>query len=282
MKPRSYPTIAAAMSPFSPGLRTALTASVAAAVFSAVSQPAQASTVMIDSFSGSGNSTNSNDATGGSVFLFNEDQSAADAFDTRSLLLIYEQHVGSSRTKATFTGTTALVGGIGTYDFTKTAVATPYDHIGMTTQISIFNSDSSPVNLLGDGVGGYNDTIRLGVTSANFSPDRKDSYIFLYDIDGDQMRYDFPTFPVVGTTDIPFASMDYDPTFGANDGFNWDKVVSFDYYNVVGKTDGTGGSAMSNSISFDSIQAVSAIPEPSTMSLLLLPCVWFLRRKRTA
>ena len=244
----------------------AVAAAVAAVVFSAAFQPAEAGIVTIDNFSNSATNTATSSGIGDTLELQNVDQPITTVFDVRQVGQQFTQSGGTFLTAAVFSGTAVVSGGIGTFTSTKAALPSgiSYPTLSLDSTLAWTNADSSPVNLLGDGVGGFNDRMKFVISSWTQSGSGTGTWnnyagIGVIDIDSNIAVLDWSSSGVpIGTTEVPFSSF----VLQSGTTFNWGSVTRVSYDSNVRPPDGGFTGALTNSIQFDSIQAV---PEPTQM-----------------
>jgi hypothetical protein len=233
----------------------AVAAAVAAVVFSAAFQPASAGIVTIDSFGGPSTDTASSSGIGSSITLLAVPQTIPGVFDTRQFDAQFTQRLGTGRTAAVFSGTAVVNSGTGTFSTNKAALTagSSYDTLRSFASVSWANNDSSPVSLLGDGVGGFNDAIEVVVPSFTQSGGSSASYTsFLIFTDGtNSVSVSGP--PTIGTWLIPFSSF-------VGGSINWGSIVA-GYFDLT-VSSGAFNGAIINELKIDSIRAV---PEPTQM-----------------
>jgi hypothetical protein len=241
----------------------AVAAAVSAVVFSAAFQPAEAGFVTIDNFSNSATNTASASGTSTGLILLNVSQPITTVFEDRAVTQAYAQSGGSGRTAAVFSGTAVVTGGIGTFTVSKAALpsGSSYNNLRLDSTVTWVNADSSPVDLLGDGVGGFNDRMKFVIPSwtQSGSGTYPNNYAFFYvfDVNDNAASLDWTGGAPIGTTEVPFSSFVLSqPTF------DWGAVKSVMYDSSVSPPTGGASGALTNAIQFDSIQAV---PEPTQM-----------------
>ena len=235
---------------------------MSAVVFSAAFQPAEAGFVTIDNFGNSGTNTATTSGTTLSSALQNVVQPITTVFDSREIAQGYTQYGGSgSRTAALFSGTAVVTGGIGTFSVSKAALPSgnSYNTLNLANTVTWSNADFSPVNLLGDGVGGFNDRMKFVIPSWTQSGTYPSSYanVYISDVNSDQASLDWSGGAPIGTTEVPFSSFVLSGT-----SFDWGAVTSVMYDSAVTPPSGGVNGALTNAIQFDLIQAV---PEPTQM-----------------
>ena len=195
----------------------AVAAAAAAVVLSVALPTANATTIVIDTFTNSQSpnpATFSTSATGTNTSgIFASGTPSGTVYDTRDLIVNYTQNQGSGRTPATLSGTAnAVTGGGGSLLWTtnKTATAgTAYNNLGIPQSLSYSNTNSSGFDWTSFG----NNALRITKSAGSFTTSSGTIPSFILQIDVNDTDGGFASYPLTiadwfssTTLEIPYTS----------------------------------------------------------------------------